>query len=317
MRDFSQQRRVFAACMFTLIMWIIFALLFITVYFNALFPSTTYFGLSNYAYTEAPVDAAQKGDLVFYKNAPPTEGKLFVYINQAINEQGRPHKVLQTKIFVRTEQVEETIIVDEEPTTKTTTYYVVTTPGSDTESYVPLAAGDIIGSHLFTLPKVGYVIMYLNYNLAVSLFSLAIFALLLAVLPVMLILKRSRLNKLPSPFPEGIDLKKLNKEQFYILSELKHFFQKARMKFEKSYDCYKIFVPIGNRKMLFATIVYVNRTIQVLINHDFARPDGRVDRSGFITIYNAVELPEAKQRINSIYKQHFKPRLQRMQQNQF
>lgn len=295
-------------------MWILFAVLFIVIYLNALFPSATYFSLSDYAYTQAAADNAQYGDLVFYKKGDLAAGKPFVYTIEALNEKGTPSKLLQTKIFVRSEQIEET----EGETTQKITYYVVKTPGEDAESYIAINADDIIGTHLFTLPKVGYGIIYLNYNLALSIFSLAALALLLVVLPLLLIRKRRRLNRLPSPFAEGIDISKLKKEDFYILSELKHFFQKARMNFEKSYDCYKVFVPVGhNKKILFATVVYVNRNIQVLINKDFRRPDDRVDRSGFITIYGAVELPEAKARINSIYKQYFKPRIAKLQENNF
>ncbi|MDD3946906.1 MAG: hypothetical protein PHI19_03615 [Clostridia bacterium] len=319
MRNFSQQKRVLNAFLFTFAMWLVFAILFVLVFFNALFPSVPYFGISNFAYTQdAPAGAIQKGDWVFYKKGAPQEDQLFTYIINVRNSEGIAKKTLQTKLFVRLEQIEETQTVDEEEVTVTVNYYVVKTPGQEAESYVVMDEAAVVGTYLYKLPKVGYGLIYLNYNLLVSILSIVVLAVLLIVMPVLLIVKRKRLNRLPSPFYEGIDLASLSKENYYIYSELKHFFLKARMKFEKGNDCYKVYVPAGySHKILFATIVYTNKTIRVLINRDFKRSDDRLDRSAFITIYNAVELPEVKAKINEIYKQYFKPTVQSMQNNNF
>lgn len=319
MKNLAQQKRVFNACLFTLAMWIIFAILFIALFFNAFFPSLTYFGLSNFVYTqEAAAGDIQKGDLVFYKKGDPTPDKLLAYYVNVRDSEGIASKAVMSKIFIRTEAIEEITIVDEEEITNEVLYYVIKTPGTEDEIFAKLADNEILGSYLFSIPKVGYGITYLNYSLLVGILAVAALALLLVFLPVMLIVKRRRLNKLPSPFKEGIELTKLSKENYYIYKELQHFFTNAHMRFEKGNDCVKIYIPAGNsHKILFATIVHANKTIRVLINRDFKRSDSRLDRTAFITIHNAVELPDVKAKINSIYKEFFKPTVQKMHESSF
>lgn len=321
MRNMANQKRVFDAHIFVFVMWLLFAVLFIAIYFYALFPKATYFGISDRPYLQdAPVDKIQKGDLVFYnKNvAEPKEGQLIVYVTKVRDGEGRAKETVKTDIFVRIEQIESTqIVIDEDgyeqevPTT--INYYVLKTPGEEGEGYVFLDDSAVLGFSFFSIPKVGYGLMYLNYNLAISLIGLAIAFLLMACMPVLLIVKRVRLNRLPSPFKEGIDLSKLNKENYYIYTELKNFFAEGNMQVEKGNDCLKVYIPVGGgRKVLFATVVHTNKTIKVLINRDFSRPDGRLDRSAFITVYGAAQLPEIKERIIKIYREFFKPDIQKI-----
>lgn len=319
MKNLAQQKRVFNAYLFTLAMWIVFAVLFIALFFNAFFPSLTYFGLSNFVYTQdAAAGNIQKGDLVFYKKGDPAPDKLLAYYVNVRDSEGIASKAVISKVFVRTEAIEKITEADGEEVIEEVLYYVVKTPGIDDEIYVSLTDEEILGSYLFAVPKVGYGLIYLNYSLLISILTASALALLLVFLPVMLIVKRRRLNKLPSPFKEGIELAKLSKENYFIYKELEYFFTNARMRFEKGNDCIKVYIPAGNsHKILFATVVHANKTIRVLINRDFKRADSRLDRTAFITIHNAVELPDVKAKINSIYKEFFKPTVQKMHESRF
>ena len=338
MRNLAEQKRVFSAVLFSNLIAFIWVVLFAGFFLFNLFPIAELTGINLLPYTSESAGVYKKGDLVLYtsKMSEAPEGKLFSYYTEALNEKGKPVKIKHTMIYAGLYEQEETAEdEDGETVTLTKKIYMVKTSADSAVSYVH--EDTIVGEgwSVFRLPYVGYAAIYLNYNIYVSIFSLIAITLamflptaavvihraafatdlgfwkLFFILPpgfVFLALAyRKKYNVLATPFAEGIDARDLNKENYYIVTELRHFFKKGKFQVVKGHDCYKVYIPSMSKRKLFATVMQVNKHIQVLIHTDLKRPDGRIDRSNFINIFNAVELPDVKKEIVRLYREHYKP----------
>jgi len=339
MRNLAEQKRVFTAVLlrsFMAFFWIIIVVLFFL--FNMIpVASITGYKILPYSSTEA-AGSYKKGDLIIYTPTLPAapEGTLFSYYTEGQNAEGKSVKITHNMIYAGSYQQEETIEVNGESVTATKTHYIVKASQNGSVSYVH--EDEIFGEgwSVFRLGYVGYAAIYLNYSLLISIFSLialsilfflpsifvmkrAVYAtdldfwhliLMLPLFEVLIVLSyRKRYNVLASPFAEGIDTTNMKKENYYIISELRHFFKKGKFQFVKGHDCYKVYIPIESKRVLFATVLMVNKHIQVLIHTDMKRWDGRIERSNFINIYNAVELPDIKKEIVRIFRENVKPKL--------
>ncbi len=310
MRNLAEQKRVFDAVLFTELMWGLYALLIVLFFLFNLIPAANSIGFSLLPYSSESIGAYSKGDLVLYiKNTAAPEGKLFSYISEGTDAKGKTIKIIHTALYIDSYETEGGTEENGSAATIKTIYVLQTSDGA--MSYVSSDEATVIGWSSFRIPYIGYAAIYLNYSLLISILSLIVLTLLMVPLPVLLIVKRRRLNRLPTPFPEGIDARDLNKENYYIITELRHFFKKGKFLFIKGHDCFKVYIPSMPKRRLFATIMQVNKHIQVLIHTDLKRADGRIDRSNFINIFNAAELPDVKKTIVRLYREHFKPKQSR------
>lgn len=338
MRNLAEQKRVFSATMFSYLIAFIWVILFFGFFLFNLFPVAGVLGINLLPYTSEAAGVYKKGDLVLYTAKMPEapEGKLFSYYTEATNEKGKTVKIKHTMLFAGSYEQEETAEVDGETVTLTKKIYLVQQTADGAISYLHEDTVFEEGWAAFRIPFIGYAAMYLNYNIYVSVFSLiaitlamllptAVFVIrraafatdlgfrqLVCILPpgfvFFALAYRKKYNVLATPFAEGIDARDLSKENYFIITELRHFFKKGKFQFVKGHDCYKVYIPSTSRRKLFATIMQVNKHIQVLIHTDLKRPDGRIDRSNYINIYNAVELPDIKKEIVRLYREYFKPK---------
>jgi len=339
MRNLAEQKRVFNAVLFSNFT-AFFGLIFIVLFFLFhLFPVASLMGFNILPYSSASAGAFKKGDLVLYLATPPeeTEGKLFSYYTEGLNAKGKPIKIKHTMFYAGSYEQDVSEEVNGESVTVTKTIHMVKNSPDGTVSY--LNEDDIFGEgwSAFRVAYIGYGAIYLNYTIYVSIFALIAFIIILTLPSTAFVLHRAayatdlgfwklslmlpivgvfialslrkRYNVLATPFPEGIDPRDLNRENYYIITELRHFFKKGKFLFVKGHDCYKVYIPSNSKRILFATVLQINKHIQVLIHTDLKRPDGRIDRSNFINIYNAVELPDIKKEIVRIFRTYFKPRL--------
>lgn len=127
-------------------------------------------------------------------------------------------------------------------------------------------------------------------------------AVVLIVVPVIFVILGFRRRYWYPSRAEGLNLDDLNEEQYHIYVALHDFLRKGGFKILPGYDCDNLYIG----KVLFGNITLTRKVLYVNINKDFSRYDGRIDRSGYIAIPHAPDLPRAKERIYSMYKEYFR-----------
>lgn len=131
---------------------------------------------------------------------------------------------------------------------------------------------------------------------------LAVGAVALVLLPLIVVLIRFRRRYWRPNRAEGLNLDDLNEEQYHMYVELHDFLRKGGFKILPGYDCDNLYIG----KVLFGNITLTRKVLYVNINKDFSRYDGRIDRSGYIAIPHGTDLPKAKERIYSMYREYFR-----------
>ena len=167
---------------------------------------------------------------------------------------------------------------------------------------VNIASGHLLGVYSSHIQYLGTVSAYLTESAALMYGSLVLLGLLLFVVPIAVFVIRLKKRRMGSPFPEGVNINKLNTENLYIYENMRRFFAEAGVfTIEKGYDCDLIYIG----KRLFAVLHCTNGNMYVNINKNFQRYDGKVDRAGYICIPHASSIPTAQKRVNSIYQAYF------------
>lgn len=303
MRNLAEQGRVFWSILYFIISWTVFILLFAVLFLSAVFPRAKVLGYRLYNYTEETSGSLKSGSLMIIKAFDPAtnpmeEGQIFCFVTEA--ETISPFTGLKKK-----EITYHTRIFLSATLSPDRRYFTVLSKdlnGGDFRSD-ELTARDIFGNYFYAVPYVGLVSDILTRGEAVTFSVLFLLAVILLLLPIFVVARTIRHRYRVSPFPEGLDTSRMNKEDLYIYRELKRFFRQGRLSIRKGFDCDKVFI---DNKMYFANIAYINKSVYVNINKDFYRFDNRIDRSGAIRVAVAHDLENAKERIMAIYQNYFK-----------
>lgn len=302
MRNFAEQKKVATPAIWLFFMTLLYVVLFLVFFLNAIDIEASIAGYRFYDFTEEveeidDYDVAD-GDRMFYISK---DSKVVVKEcevdeleeNDVIAFYGKEEGeiVIVTRIFKYTETDYD----------ETTLY--ITHPLDDAETDVcTIASGRLLGKYVTSIPKIGLVSEYLASSSLLMWLSIIGLALIMIGIPLIVLIVRIKQRRLGSPYPEGVNVNRLKTENLYIYESIKSFIESAGVfTIEKGYDCDLIYLG----KILFGVISCINGRMYVNINKDFQRYDEKIDRSGYICIPHAANLESAKKRINSIYRAYF------------
>ena len=302
MRNLSEQKKIFSPLIALFFMAILYAAIFIVFYMNAIDITASLFGIRFYDFGEDVVKVddydIDEGDVMLYIEKG---SKVIVKVtefddleeNDAIafyyNDEGSD--VIVTKIFKGKELGFDGEMV----------YYVHDLDSAEIDA-VNIASGHLLGVYVASVPVLGTISTYLTDSAALMYGSLAVLALIMFGIPIAVFVLRVKKRRIGSPFPEGVNINKLNTENLYIYETMRKFFEEAGVfTLDKGYDCDLIYI----NKRLFAILHCTNGHMYVNINKNFQRYDGKIDRAGYICIPHASSIPTAQKRVNSIYNAYF------------
>lgn len=302
MRNLSEQKKTFSPLIALFFMAIIFAIIFLVFYLNAIDITASVFGIRFYDFEDELVkvddydidegDAMlymEKGSKVILKVIGFDEMKENDVIAFYYNDEGED--IIVTQIYKGKD-----VGFDGE-----TVYYVHDLDNAEINA-VNIAADHLLGVYVAHVPVLGTISAYLTANTALMYGSLVVLALILFGIPIAVFVIRLKKRRIGSPFPEGVNINKLSTENLYIYENMRKFFETAGVfTIDKGYDCDLIYI----NKRLFAVLHCTNGNMYVNINKNFQRYDGKIDRAGYICIPHAGSIQTAQKRVNSIYRAYF------------
>ena len=302
MRNLAEQKKLYSPLIALLFTTILFVAIFLVFYYNAMDITQSLFGIRFYDFDE---------ELVKVDDYDVAEGDSMFYIEQGskviIREVGFEELEENDIIFFYYNDEGENVVVAQiykgrdEGIDGETVYYVHALDDAAVHT-VNIASGHLLGVYSSHIQYLGTVSAYLTESAALMYGSLVLLGLLLFVVPIAVFVIRLKKRRMGSPFPEGVNINKLNTENLYIYENMRRFFAEAGVfTIEKGYDCDLIYIG----KRLFAVLHCTNGNMYVNINKNFQRYDGKVDRAGYICIPHASSIPTAQKRVNSIYQAYF------------
>lgn len=302
MRNLSEQKKIFSPLIALLFMAILYAAIFIVFYMNALDTSASVFGIRFYDFGDELVKIddydIDEGDAMFYM-----EKGSKVVLKVIDFDELEENDVIA---FYYTEAGEDVIVTqiykgEETGFDGTTVYYLHDLDSAEINA-VNISADHLLGVYAAHIPYLGTVSSYLTGSSGLTYGSLVVLALIMFGIPIAVFVLRLKKRRIGSPFPEGVNINKLNTENLYIYETMRRFFEEAGVfTLDKGYDCDLIYI----NKRLFAVMHCTNGNMYVNINKNFQRYDGKIDRAGYICIPHASSIQTAEKRINSIYRAYF------------
>ncbi len=302
MRNFAEQKKVATPAIWLFFMTLLYVVLFLVFFLNAIDIEASIGGYRFYDFTEEVVEVddydVDDGDRMFYISKDSK-----VVVKECAVDELEENDVIA---FYGKEEGEIVIVTRIFKSTMTdyddTTLYVTHPLDSAETDVCTIASGRLLGKYVTSIPKIGLVTEYLASSSLLLWLSVIGLALVMIGIPLIVLIVRIKQKRLGSPYPEGVNVNRLKTENLYIYESIKEFILSAGVfTIEKGYDCDLIYLG----KVLFGVISCINGRMYVNINKNFQRYDEKIDRSGYICIPHAANLESAKKRLNSIYRAYF------------
>ncbi len=303
MRNYAEQKKVATPAIWLFFMALLYAVIFIVFFLNAINIDASIAGYRFYDFT----DEVQKID-----DYDVADGDRMLYIEQGskvLVKACSVDELAENDVIAFYGKEEGKIVVatrvyksHESDVDGETTLYITHALDDATLESNTIASGRLLGKYVLAIPKIGLATEYLCSQTWLMWLAIIVLALFMIGIPIVALIIAIKQRKLGSPFPEGVNVNKLKTENLYIYENIKSFILSSGVfKIEKGYDCDLIYLG----KVLFGVICCVNGHMYVNINKNFQRYDNKIDRSGYICIPHAANLESAKKRLNSIYRAYF------------
>lgn len=303
MRNLAEQKKVTIPIIWTFAMIVVYAVLFIVFFLNYFKVDASLIGFRTYDFMDETLafeyDDIDEGE---FMRSVEKGSKILVKVYNPELDELQKNDIFAYFVTENTiNKVITQVFISSETDTDGQTIYTSHNIDEMTLNTYTIDSGKLLGKWVAPIPYLGYGTYYLTYFSWLAYVSLILLALLLIGIPMSIAIHRFRMKKVGSPFPEGVNIKKLSIENLYIYENIKSFMLSAGMKVKKGYDCDLLYIG----KYLFSILHCTNGNIYVNINKNFQRYDEHIDRSGYICIPHAAYLEKAKKRINSMYRAYF------------